>query len=230
MWQNAQQQIAALKKQQTNALLSDGIPGQDHSLHNTYDLEQTLMDMIRRGDTSSLSQWIAHAPAIRGGVLAPDQLRQRKNTFIVTATLASRAAIRGGLSVDDAFSLSDSYIQKCELISHPDQITGLQYYMVQDFAGRVEQLHHGRQDSQLVLQVSDYIHHHMSEPVSVEKMAKQLFMSRSYLSRRFKKETGESLTAISLYLGFSSQSHFARVFRKYAKVTPGEYRQRHSVC
>ncbi len=36
--------------------------------------------------------------------------------------------------------------------------------------------------------------------------------------------TDKSLIAISDYLGFSSQSHFARVFKKYLGSTPSEYR------
>ena len=29
------------------------------------------------------------------------------------------------------------------------------------------------------------------------------------------------------YLGFSSQSHFSKVFKEYAELTPFEYRQMH---
>ncbi|MBR0215617.1 MAG: helix-turn-helix transcriptional regulator [Clostridia bacterium] len=38
--------------------------------------------------------------------------------------------------------------------------------------------------------------------------------------------TDKSLISISDYLGFSSQSHFARVFKKYIGMTPSEYRSR----
>ncbi len=71
-----------------------------------------------------------------------------------------------------------------------------------------------------------------------------------YLSRRFKEETGETLTdfilkekteeakrllrysdkpltAIGAYLGFSSASHFSRVFKAYVGTTPREYREKH---
>lgn len=71
-----------------------------------------------------------------------------------------------------------------------------------------------------------------------------------YLSRRFKEETGEALTdfvlkekieeakrllrysdkpltAIGAYLGFSSASHFSRVFKAYVDTTPREYREKH---
>ena len=80
-------------------------------------------------------------------------------------------------------------------------------------------------------------------------MAEELFLSRPYLSMKFKRETGMTLTdyiltqkteeakrllrysdktssAIAAYLGFSSQGHFGRVFRKYAGMTPNEYREK----
>ena len=71
-----------------------------------------------------------------------------------------------------------------------------------------------------------------------------------YLSRRFKEETGETLTdfilkekaekakrllrysdkpltAIGAYLGFPPASHFSRVFKAYVGTTPREYREKH---
>lgn len=222
----------------------------DESLHNTLDQEQALLRMVRKGDTAALKEWINHAPAIRGGVLAKEQLRQKKNTFIVAVTLVSRAAIRGGMDVEDAFSHSDSYIQQCELLSSPSDILNLQYRMVLDYTERVERLHLGKHPSKLTVDVANYIQRHMSEPITTEKIAKELFLNRSYLSRKFKEKTGETLTdfilkekteeakrllrysdkpltAISSYLGFSSASHFSRVFKAYVGSTPSEYREKH---
>lgn len=222
----------------------------DESLHNTLDQEQALLRMVRKGDTAALKEWINHAPAIRGGVLAKEQLRQKKNTFIVAVTLVSRAAIRGGMDVEDAFSHSDSHIQQCELLSSPSDILNLQYRMVLDYTERVERLHLGKHPSKLTVDVANYIQRHMSEPITTEKIAKELFLNRSYLSRKFKEETGETLTdfilkekteeakrllrysdkpltAISSYLGFSSASHFSRVFKAYVGSTPSEYREKH---
>ena len=90
----------------------------------------------------------------------------------------------------------------------------------------------------------------VSELITAEKIAEELFLSRPYLSRKFKEETGESLTdfilkekteeakrllrysdksltAIGSYLGFSSASHFSRVFKTYVGSTPSEYREKH---
>ena len=239
----------SLSRREAQTYVTDNIPVQD--IHNTFTLEQSIMTIVRKGDTASLQAWLKSAPAVRGGIIAAEQLRQVKNTFIVSATLASRAAIRGGLEVDDAFNLSDAYIQKCELLSSPDKIMNLQYHMVMEFTKRVERIRLGNRRGKLAVDVANYIQHHLSEPITAEDIAKELYLSRPYLSRKFIEETGESLTdfilkekteeakrllrysdksltAISNYLGFSSQSHFSRVFKKYAQRTPGEYREKYA--
>lgn len=218
--------------------------------HNTYELEQNLMSMVRRGDSASLESWIATAPAVRGGILAGNHLRQLRNMFIVSSTLTSRAAIQGGMDAGDALLLSDAFIQRCELLDSPDRITNLQYHMVLDFTDRVNRIRIGKTPTKLSLEVSNYISHHLSETVKAEKIADSLYISRPYLSRKFKAETGmtltdfilkekteeakrllcysdKSLSAIGAYLGFSSQSHFSRVFGKYAGSSPTEYRNKH---
>lgn len=218
--------------------------------HNTYSVEQTLMSIIRKGDSAALQQWAARAPAVKSGVLAGDQLRQLRNTFIVSATLASRSAIAGGVDVNEAFSMSDAYIQRCETFNSPDKIMNLSYHMMLEFTSRVERIRAGRHTSRLATQVAGYVHRHLSEPISTEAIAKELYMSRTHLSARFRKETGEtltgfiakekteeakrllrytnkSMTAISNYLGFSSPGHFSNAFKKHVGITPSDYREKY---
>ena len=218
--------------------------------HNTYDLEQTLLSIVRKGDTAALRQWASRAPAVRGGTLAGEALRQMRNTVIVTTTLVSRAAIRGGMDIEEAFSLSDAYIQQCELLNAPDRLTNLQYHMVGEFTERVERVRHGAHESRLAGLVANYVQKHLSEPISTEALAKELYMGRTHLSARFHKETGETLatfitkekmeeakrllrysdkpiTAIGNYLGYSSSGHFGNVFKKTVGLTPSEYREKH---
>ena len=95
--------------------------------------------------------------------------------------------------------------------------------------------------------VTGYIREHLTEEFSVDQMAQDLFLSRSYLSTKFKKETGmtlsqyiqeqkiekaksllkttdRSILEIATYLGFSSQGYFQNVFKKLTGMTPKEYR------
>lgn len=221
------------------------------TVHNTLTLEQTLMNFVRHGDTAALKEWLKNAPAVRPGILSSDALRQLKNTFIVTATLVSRAAIRGGMDVNDALSLSDAYIQKNELLSSVESIENLQYHMVFDYTERVEKIRLGKTPTKLMTDIANYVQKHLTEPVDIDALSKAMFLSRTYLAVKFKKETGMTLTdfvlkekieegkrllqytdksisAIAAYLGFSSQGHFANTFRKYADCTPNEYRLKHN--
>ena len=223
----------------------------DTAVHNTLALEQTIMNFVRHGDTAALKEWLKNAPAVRPGILSSDTIRQLKNTFIVTATLVSRAAIRGGMDVNVALSLSDAYIQKNELLFSVESIENLQYHMVIDYTERVEKLRLGKTPTKLLADVANYVQKHLTEPVDIDTLSKAMFVSRTHLAVKFKKETGMTLSefvlkekieegkrllrytdkpisAIAAYLGFSSQGHFANVFRKYANSSPNEYRLKHN--
>lgn len=240
--------VKTIEDEKMERQFSQAEPEMQQDVHNTFATEQALMSIIEKGDTAALREWISHAPAIRAGVVADSQLRQQKNIFIVSATLASRHAIQGGMDVEEAMSLSDSYIQKCELLNDVTSLTNLQYRMVLDFTEHVERIRLGKHPSKLTIDVSNYIQHHLSEPITTEEIAKHLFLSRSRLSVKFKQEagitlndyilsekieeakrllrySGKSMLSISLYLGFSSQSHFSRVFKKYTGMTPNEYKE-----
>ena len=223
----------------------------DFNIHNSYDQERAIMSIVSKGDVAALNSWLEFAPAISEGTLAKEQLRQHKNIFIVSATLVSRAAIRGGMDVNDAFSISDFYIQRCELLYSLNDITNLQYRMILDYTERVSKLRINQNNSKLLIDVANYIYHHISEPIKTEDIANSLYLSRPYLSKKFKEETNEniaeyiikekineakrllrysnkSLTQISSYLGFSSPSHFSRVFKKYTNLIPSEYKNKHA--
>ncbi len=218
-------------------------------LHNSLAVEQTIMNIIRKGDVAALQAFVENAPAVRPGVMAADQLRQAKNTFIAAITQASRSAIRGGMDVEDALSASDAYIRQCELMTDIHRITMLLYDMVLYYTKQVQRIRMGHYPTELVMQVANYVQHHLSEPITTDQIADHLFLSRQHLSRRFTKEAGVPLatfvrnekveeakrllrytdkpvSSISTYLGFSSQGHFSGVFKESTGLTPGEYREK----
>lgn len=238
-----------LSREQIKETEKRSMSDEANRFNNSLATEQTILTIVRHGDTAALKKWLADAPAVNSGILAKELIRQQKNTFIVTATLVCRAAIRGGVDMQDALSMSDSYIQKCELLQDLTSITHLLFRMVFDYTERVEKMRRNAAPSQLVFDVRNYILHHLSEPIRTSAIAETLFISRSKLSSKFKSETGENLSdfilrekteeakyllrytdktlvSIGTYLGFSSQSHFARTFKKYAGLTPADYRER----
>ena len=221
------------------------------NVHNTIALEDTVMTFVSQGQTEEFKAWVKDImPTVNGGRLAKEQLRHLKNTLIVTATLATRAAIRGGMDTNDALTLSDEYIQKCELMNDPLMLSNMQYRMIADYCEKVKAIRQGKNPSKLVIAVTNYIQHHLSEPITTKQIAEHLFMSRTRLSANFRQQSGQTLSsfiqeqklteakrfliftdksasAIAAYLGYSSPAHFSSIFKKYTGCTPAEYRQKH---
>ena len=216
-------------------------------LHNTMELEEMMLSCVEHGRTEDIHRMFSAPTAGRAGAMASDALRQQKNLIICTATLVTRAAIRGGMNRERAFALSDMYIQKAELMSDVLSLTRLNAQMVLDFTKRVEAEKAGVHKSKLVRLARDYILSHIDEPITTEVLSKELGMNRTYLCKLFIEETGltinqyvtrvkmeeakrlmaitpKSIAEIAAYLGFSSQSYFHRVFKGYTGVTPGIYR------
>jgi len=244
--QNAYERL--MGKESAERTIREADATNDPYPHNTLGVEEYMLELVRRGDVSGLKDFFENAPAVRGGVMAESNIRQMKNLFVVTATLVSRAAIRGGMDAEEALSLSDSYIRKSEPMSTISALTGFTYRMVMDYAERMKSLHYGDDLALPITEVNDYIRRHLSEPITVNDMARALCRGRSRLSADFKKKTGENLSVfivkrkieeakrllrytdkpavdIALYLGFSSQSHFSRAFKKCAGQTPNAYRK-----
>ena len=239
-------------------LLSDELPplepSASHSqpnyeIHNTMELEEWMLSCVEYGRTDDIHAMFRSATAGRAGTMASDTLRQQKNLLICTATLVTRAAIRGGLNPEQAFALSDMYIQKAELMADVLSLTRLNAQMVLDFTKRVAADKAGIRQSKMVRKARDYILSHIGEAITTEALSKELGMNRTYLCKLFTEETSltinqyvtqvkmgearrlmditpKSIAEIAEYLGYSSQSYFQKVFKNQHGITPGEHRNR----
>ena len=72
------------------------------------------------------------------------------------------------MEADEAFLLSDAFIQRSE------RITNLQYNRVLDFADRMSSIRQGKKPTQLTISVSNYVRRHFSEKICVEDIAREL--------------------------------------------------------
>jgi len=218
-----------------------------HKVDNTFKTESTLLDIIAKGDLSAMEEWLNSPTTVQSGIVASTPIRQLKNTIISTVTLASSSAISGGMDAGDAIKLANDYIYRAEMLDNTENILNLQYHAVKTFTQRVNALKFGQNQSKLISDVANYIQHNLSKAITAQDIADALFISRPYLSKKFKEESGISITdfirnqkieeakrllkytdksllAISVYLGFSSQSHFTHTFKKVTGKIPKEYR------
>ena len=87
--------------------------------HNPYDQEVREFASIRNGDLEMLKKTMEEDYTGTIGTLASTPLRDCQNLAIVLITLASRAAMEGGVLPEIAYTLSDTYIQKVEELHVP---------------------------------------------------------------------------------------------------------------
>lgn len=220
------------------------------SVQQSYAWEQLILSYVEDGQPELLRELFSAPPNISAGRIAHDALRQAKNTGICTATAVSRAAIGGGLDVQQAFSMSDLYIQKLELLRDISAVEQLIREMLLDFAGQVEKLHRpAGGESRFYRMCAQYVSENLFSTIRAQQMADALGYTRAYLCTRFKQEAGISLSRyiqqekiaearrllrftdqglgeIAALLDFSSQSHFQTVFRNITGETPLAYRRR----
>lgn len=221
---------------------------EEQQLHNTYKFEQEYLSYVENGDIAGLEAILQKPFALRAGMVADNNIRQSKNLFVVAATLATRSAVKGGLDIEIAYQLSDTYIREMEKLKDYNLISQLQYDMVYDFTKRVMGTKIPKGISPLVYECMHYVSTHTNEPISVTDIAEHFGKNRNFLYRKFKEELGFDLSSfimrrkleeaksllsftdkpvseISNYLCFSSQSYFQNVFKKKYGLTPKEFRE-----
>ena len=215
--------------------------------HSPYIVEQEICRMISNGDMKGAHRVLKEINSRPRAVLAGSALRSLKNSVICSCSFMTRAAISGGVSPDEAFTLSDTYIQLIENCADMKDVLSYENEMVDGFTRAVNQAKKNRY-SQAVTQALNFIDAHLCEPISVQNIADAVYLSPNYLSSLFMRETGEtihnciirrrieeagfflrtstdSVADIASFYQFSSQSHFVQSFKRIKGVTPGVYRR-----
>jgi len=216
--------------------------------HNTYHFEQEYLSLIEKGNVKGLSDLFENIPKLIEGNVAADSLRQAKNILIASVTLITRSSIAGGLDIETAYQLSDFYIKEAERMSDPTAVLFLNRTAALDYAKRVSEAKIPGGMSREIFDCIQYISNHVNQKLSVTDLALSLNMDRSTLSKRFKRELGfnisefimrrkleeaksllhhtdKTVSEISEYLCFSTQSYFQNVFKRKYGCTPKDYRR-----
>lgn len=220
--------------------------------HNPYDQEMREFGSIENGDLIQLEKSLQEDYDGTIGTLAKDPLRNLKNLGIVLVTLASRAAIRGGLSPEISFSLSDSYIQQIEECKDLALVAPLAHKAEFQYAEMVHEIKEKqkgilkKQKNPRINKCKDFIFSHLHDRITLEDLAVEADCNPNYLSQLFKECEGISISGyilqekinraknlliysdysyieIATYLGFSSQSHLGTQFKKHTGYTLRQY-------
>lgn len=227
---------------------------ENETTHNSYAQEERMLSAIETGNPELLMLTRKEDAGGEYGVMAPNMERSVKNVCISVVTLASRAAIRGGLHPELAFSLCDCYVMEIEHVRNLMELAPITENAKLKFCTMVKELKDRSSQPDphyhpLVSKAKDYIFRRLHEKITLQETAALLNVNPNYLSLLFKKcenvsfsefvmrekinlsksmliYSSFSFAEIAAQLGFVSQSHFGKNFHAITGMTPKQFRDR----
>jgi len=219
--------------------------------HAPFEPELDFYHAVQQGDLKTVEGYLNQDfTSIDGlGRLSDHVLTNFKYHFVITAAMIARHCIQAGMVHEQAYSLSDYYIQRMDHITELKELNVLHREMVNAYTECMQKKRARNYYSRPITSVIDYIYSHLHMRLTLVMLAEEVSLSPSYLSKLFKKETGVAISEyilkskletacnmllyseytpgqIANILGFPSQSYFTERFRKEYGLPPAKYATR----
>ncbi len=202
---------------------------------------------IENGMVDELNAFMKEEQPAPYGTLSKNVLRHYKNSCFVLLYIVRKAAEKGGLESTIGLRLAEGYSQRIDAALSANALRDITIELRRDYCTRVYKQKENQSYSPLIRKIIHYIRINNMKKLSLDQIAEDTGISKSYMCAIFKKETGKnigqyiqeekirtakdllqfseySIMDISDYLSFSSQCYFQNVFKKVTGMTPKQYR------
>ncbi len=211
-----------------------------------FQTEKLLVKAIINSDKNLANQYLNQ---IFGHIFLAGtvNLGMAKARIIELFVLISRSAIDSGADADEILILNNIYISELPTIDSVDELCFRVTKITNKFMDSIFHVVNTKNAS-IVRKTINYINSNFADKISLEETATKMFLSPSYFSRLFKKETGENfnhylnivrieeskkllvnknvkIAEVAQMVGFEDQSYYTKVFKKLTKVSPLKYRE-----
>lgn len=231
-----------------NTLIREKLRNLDsHYVHPPYALEQKMLKEIEYGYLEEALDTQRRILEDERPKLGKDLLRSTKNALVASCTLFARAGINGGIHSEDAFNLSDVFINEIDAAESMKDLEGFEFDMIKSYTKLVQQAQ-VNDYAYPISKIVKYIHVNATEKLTVAGIAEFCNLSSDYISRIFHQEVGitmtdyiqyqkievakhflafskMSITEIATLLEFCNPAYFSNVFKKVVGMSPLAYRR-----
>jgi AraC-like DNA-binding protein len=150
-------------------------------------------------------------------------------------------------ATNSILSLHKAILEGAEMLECESRILWTMAQLIKRYADVASTDPHLGNEKRAIRQARQYIEEHFAESVTLNMLAQHVALSPYYLLRAFRAEVGmppyaylesvrirhtqrlikagNPLAEVAAEVGFSSQSHMTRQFKKIIGVTPGQYAQ-----
>jgi YesN/AraC family two-component response regulator len=220
------------------------------TIEKRYSLQNELSSAVEHGDIAKAEKLLNEDMSFIEKIpdrIPNDPLRSEKNLAITFNTSLRIAVERGGLHPLYIHSISEKFAIQIEKTTSIQQLAELQKVMLREYCEAVRK-YSLKNYSFLIRKAIEYIRFHLEQDLSLKTISEAILSSTYELSRKFKKETGQtltdyintlrideaiyimenrnlSITDIAYMVGFNDVNYFTKVFKKLTGMTPSTYRK-----
>ncbi len=205
-------------------------------------LQMMILNGDKKGAQDMLNELLAHIYYVSG--FDVDIIKIRVIELLV---VLSRATIDAGADTKEILWFSNNCIKQMQECSTVEQISVWITQMMHRFVSYSFDFS-AVKHSDTVYKVINYIKEHYFGRITLEDVAKHVNFNKTYLSRIFKEETGDSFTTyvnkvridksklllldkaiplvdVANLVGFEDQSYFTKVFKSLVGISPKKFRE-----
>ena len=212
--------------------------------HTPYEAETAFYNCIENGDINGLEKIMESymTQTIVVGRMSNNDLKQMQYFAVCCIALATRHAIRGGLSEIAAFNFSDECIQAVDSMEKAGDIPVFLSEKAFELTGLVRKSSMGKNCPEAVRKAVYYIESHLYQKISPAEVSAFCGVSKDHLNVLMKRNTAKTtgtyvtsaklnesrrllnrglmLSEIAYQLAFCSESYFVACYKKEFGATP----------
>jgi AraC-like DNA-binding protein/ligand-binding sensor protein len=212
------------------------------------DKERMLLAALRRGDSDTGGKILNELLEILH-ISIPDNFKFMQLRAIELVVLLSRAAVTPDHSEDtNLLETNNRYLRRIQEAQNLEELTDILHLIVERMSTQIFSFQGVRHASAL-RKAERFIWENYTRKISLQEIADASGLSAPYFSSVFKEEMGENLSnylnrlrvekAATLLIesdlnlidiasacGFEDQSWFSKIFKNYAGISPGRFREK----
>jgi two-component system response regulator YesN len=211
-----------------------------------YDQEREIVAKIRLGDRNGAKEILHQLLAI---ILIQylENFELLKISILELLLLLTRAAVEAGAKIEEMLGIRYGFVTELARIKDQETLCLWVVKVLEKLMDGIYETRHAK-NYQRLKKALDFIETHYGDPVKVDQIAKEVYLSPSRLSHIIKGELGITLgeyisrlriekakvllkdrdiplSQIALEVGYPDQSYFTKVFRRIEQCTPKVFRQ-----
>jgi two-component system response regulator YesN len=217
-----------------------------HSLSKLfYEREKEIVAKIRLGDREGAKEILYQLLAI---ILIQylENFELLKISILELLIILSRAAVEAGAKIEEMLGMRYGFVTELARIRDQETLCLWVVKVLEKLMDGIYQTRHAK-NYQRLKKALDFIETHSHDSLTVDQIAKEVYLSPSRLSHIIKSELGITfgdyiskvrverakvllkdrelpISQIALEVGFPDQSYFTKVFKKIERCTPMKFR------